>query len=46
MVGIHGPYYDPLGIPGYVSHGCIRLRVADDFWLGRHMQLGTPLRVQ
>jgi hypothetical protein len=46
VVGIHGPYYDPLGIPGYISHGCIRLRVADDFWLGRHVQLGAPLRVQ
>lgn len=31
VVGIHGPYHDPLGIPGYVSHGCIRLKVSDDF---------------
>jgi hypothetical protein len=45
VVGIHGPYYDPLGIPGYISHGCIRLRVSDDFWLASHLQLGTPLQV-
>ncbi|HET7051393.1 MAG TPA: L,D-transpeptidase [Solirubrobacteraceae bacterium] len=45
VVGIHGPYYDPQGIPGYISHGCIRLRVSDDFWLAGHLQLGTPLRV-
>jgi hypothetical protein len=46
VVGIHGPYYDAPGIPGYISHGCIRLHVADDFWLARHVTLGTPLRVQ
>lgn len=45
VVGIHGPYYEPQSIPGRISHGCIRLRVADDFWLGRHLELGTPLRV-
>ena len=45
VVGIHGPYYDAQGIPGYISHGCIRLKVSDDFWLARHMQLGTPLHV-
>jgi len=45
VVGIHGPYYDPQGIPGYISHGCIRLKVSDDFWLARHLQLGTPLQV-
>lgn len=46
VVGIHGPYYDPQGIPGYISHGCIRLEVSDDFWLAGHLKLGTPLRVQ
>jgi hypothetical protein len=45
VVGIHGPYYDAPGIPGYISHGCIRLRVSDDFWLAAHMKLGTPLHV-
>jgi hypothetical protein len=45
VVGIHGPYGDAAGIPGYISHGCIRLRVSDDFWLGRHIQLGTPVHV-
>jgi lipoprotein-anchoring transpeptidase ErfK/SrfK len=44
-VGIHGPYYDATGIPGYISHGCIRLKVSDDFWLAGHLSLGTPLRV-
>jgi lipoprotein-anchoring transpeptidase ErfK/SrfK len=45
IVGIHGPYYDAAGIPGYISHGCIRLRVADDFWLAAHVKMGTPVRV-
>jgi hypothetical protein len=45
VVGIHGPYYDAPGIPGYISHGCIRLTVADDFWLAAHVKLGTPVHV-
>jgi hypothetical protein len=45
VVGIHGPYYDAAGIPGYISHGCIRLHVSDDFWLAAHLKLGTPLHV-
>jgi L,D-transpeptidase catalytic domain len=45
VVGIHGPYYDAPGIPGYISHGCIRLHVGDDFWLAAHLKLGTPLHV-
>jgi hypothetical protein len=46
VVGIHGPFGAPASaIPGRISHGCIRLRIRDDFWLGRHMQLGTPVRV-
>ncbi|HYB25749.1 MAG TPA: L,D-transpeptidase [Solirubrobacteraceae bacterium] len=45
VVGIHGPYYDPQGIPGQISHGCIRLEIADDFWLAEHLKLGTPLQV-
>jgi len=45
VVGIHGPYHQPRNIPGRVSHGCIRLRTADDAWLARHVGLGTPIRV-
>lgn len=45
VVGIHGPYFDAPGIPGQISHGCIRLHVSDDFWLAAHMKLGTPLHV-
>ena len=45
VVGIHGPYYDPQGIPGQISHGCIRLKVVDDFWLAARLDLGTPLWV-
>ncbi len=45
VVGIHGPYYEPWAIPGRVSHGCVRLRVADDAWLATHVGLGTPLEV-
>jgi hypothetical protein len=45
VVGIHGPYYDPGGIPGYISHGCVRLRVPDDRWLGHHLKLGAPVRI-
>jgi len=46
VVGIHGPYGAPASaIPGRISHGCIRLRVAGDEWLGRHLQVGAALRV-
>jgi L,D-transpeptidase catalytic domain len=46
VVGIHGPYFAPASaIPGRISHGCIRLRVGDDAWLGRRLGLGTPVRV-
>ena len=45
VVGIHGPFFDQGEIPGYISHGCVRLRVSDDFWLGTHLKLGTPVRV-
>ncbi len=45
VVGIHGPYYQPQLIPGAISHGCIRLRVDDDEWLGAHLGLGTPVHV-
>jgi hypothetical protein len=46
VVGIHGPFGAPASaIPGRISHGCIRLRIPDDFWLGRHLKLGMPVRV-
>ncbi|HEY4826494.1 MAG TPA: L,D-transpeptidase [Solirubrobacteraceae bacterium] len=45
VVGIHGPYYAPQLIPGRISHGCIRLGVADDEWLAEHLDVGTPLHV-
>lgn len=46
IVGIHGPYGAPTWeIPGRISHGCIRLHVSDVWWLGQHLQVGTPLRV-
>ncbi len=45
VVGIHGPYYEPQLIPGRVSHGCVRLRVADDEWLAHHITLGTPVHI-
>lgn len=46
VVGIHGPYYDAAGIPGRISHGCIRLRTAADAWLGHHITIGDPLLVR
>jgi hypothetical protein len=47
VVGIHGPYGASWSqIPGRISHGCIRLHIPDDFWLGAHLQLGTPLWVK
>jgi lipoprotein-anchoring transpeptidase ErfK/SrfK len=45
IIGIHGPYHQAWAIPGRVSHGCIRLRVADDVWLAHHVGIGTPLRI-
>ena len=45
VIGIHGPYHQPWAIPGRVSHGCVRLRVADDAWLGRHVGVGTPVHI-
>lgn len=47
VVGIHGPYGASWSqIPGRISHGCIRLHVPSDFWLGAHLHLGTPLWVK
>jgi hypothetical protein len=46
VVGIHGPYFDPQAIPGRVSHGCIRLSVANDAKLAEYIAPGTPLLVR
>ena len=47
VVGIHGPYGATWSqIPGRISHGCIRLHVPSDFWLGAHLHVGTPLWVK
>ena len=46
IVGIHGPFgAASWEIPGRISHGCIRLHIADVWWLGRHVPVGTPLTV-
>jgi lipoprotein-anchoring transpeptidase ErfK/SrfK len=45
VVGIHGPYFAPQGIPGRISHGCIRLETVADSWLAHHMGVGTPVHV-
>jgi hypothetical protein len=45
VVGIHGPFGASAQIPGRISHGCIRLKVPDDFWLGRHLTFGDPVIV-
>ena len=46
VVGIHGPYGAPWSaIPGHISHGCIRLHIPGDAWLGGHLKIGTPVNV-
>ena len=42
----HGevPFYTPLGIAP-VSHGCVRMRVADAKWVFENMKLGTVVAV-
>jgi hypothetical protein len=44
FVGIHGTN-QPQILPGYVSHGCIRLRNEAILQLARLMQVGTPLTI-
>ena len=54
-IGFHGipykvtkngevPFYTPLGIAP-VSHGCIRMRVADAKWVFENMKIGTVVAV-
>lgn len=45
VIGIHGTD-EPALIPGRPSHGCIRLRNADDKRLWRLLPVGTPLTVR
>jgi len=45
FVGIHGTDRPDL-LPGYVSHGCIRMRNEDILRLARLMPVGTPLTVR
>lgn len=44
VVGIHGTNQPGL-IPGYPSHGCVRLRNSDITRLYRLMPVGTPVRI-
>lgn len=44
IVGIHGTN-EPWLIPGYPSHGCIRLRNSDVTRLWRLIQIGTPIEI-
>ena len=44
VIGIHGTNQPGL-IPGYVSHGCIRLRNRDLIALSKLMPVGTPVRI-
>jgi hypothetical protein len=44
-VGIHGTNQPQL-IPGYISHGCIRMRNAAILALGRLMKVGSPVSIR
>jgi len=44
-VGIHGTN-EPQLIPGYISHGCIRMRNASILALSRLMPVGTPVSIR
>lgn len=44
VVGIHGTD-EPQLIPGYPSHGCIRLRNGDIARLYRMVEVGTPIEI-
>jgi hypothetical protein len=45
VIGIHGTN-EPSLIPGRPSHGCIRLRNADDVRLWHLLPVGTPLTIR
>lgn len=43
-IGIHGTNA-PSSVPGWVSHGCIRLRNEDALELGSKVQVGDPVKI-
>ena len=43
-IGIHGTFAEG-SIGTAVSHGCIRMRIADVEQLFRHVRIGTPIRI-
>lgn len=45
VVGVHGTD-EPQLIPGYPSHGCIRMRDEDIVRLGHLMPVGTPITIE
>ena len=45
FIGIHGTDQPEL-LPGFVSHGCIRLSNADILQLARLMPVGTPVTIR
>jgi lipoprotein-anchoring transpeptidase ErfK/SrfK len=45
FVGIHGTDRPDL-LPGYVSHGCIRMKNEDILRLSQLMPVGTPLTIR
>ncbi|MBA2273708.1 MAG: L,D-transpeptidase family protein [Actinobacteria bacterium] len=45
FIGIHGTDQPEL-LPGYVSHGCIRLENSDILRLARIMPVGTPVTIR
>jgi lipoprotein-anchoring transpeptidase ErfK/SrfK len=45
FIGIHGTN-EPGLLPGWVSHGCIRMRNPDILRLARLLPVGTPLTIE
>jgi hypothetical protein len=45
FVGTHGTN-EPELVPGYISHGCVRLRNSDILRLNRLMPVGTPVTIR
>jgi L,D-transpeptidase catalytic domain/Putative peptidoglycan binding domain len=43
-VGIHGTP-DPASVGYSLSHGCVRMAIADAEWLYRHVRVGTRVRI-
>jgi lipoprotein-anchoring transpeptidase ErfK/SrfK len=45
VIGIHGTD-QPQILPGYVSHGCVRMRNSSVLRLRRLMPIGTPVAIR